>query len=172
MLSGPLHQIEAVLLTGGASTRMGADKAKLLVHGEPMGDRTARALSSAGYPVTVCGNSPIDGFAFLPDALPHAGPLAAVVQFEPSRPYVFLAACDLPRFDARIAEFLLSVIGSAAAGVPVLEGNRQPLTALYRADAFDAAKSAFASGKRSMMAWLDLLEVEEVGADRLAAAGI
>ena len=99
---GARVRIEAVLLTGGASRRMGEDKAALLVDGEPLGHRTARVLAEAGYPVTVLGAEPLEGHGFQRDASPHEGPLTALRRFKPTAEAVFVAACDMPVFDSRL----------------------------------------------------------------------
>src|SRR5580692_6938300 len=94
--------VEAVVLTGGRGRRMGDDKARIVIDGVPMGLRLVRSLLSLEIPVTVLGREPIEGAAFVPDADAYAGPLAALEIFVPSHQHVFIASCDLPRFDSRL----------------------------------------------------------------------
>ncbi len=42
-----MRQMAGVLLTGGASRRMGRDKARLVVNGETLATRSARVLAAA-----------------------------------------------------------------------------------------------------------------------------
>jgi molybdenum cofactor guanylyltransferase len=157
-----MDQIEAVLLTGGASSRMGEDKAKLLVHGEQLATRIARLLLEIGIPVTVCGREPLPGCAFLADTEEFAGPFVALSRFVPTRDMVFVASCDLPGFDAAIVPFLAQRIAGHSAAVPVVDGRMQPLSALYRANAFDVARQLAGEGERRMMRWIEHLDIELV----------
>ena len=141
---------------------MGTDKASLVVDGVPLADQIASHLLAAGYPVTVCGPEQIEGCAFVPDATVHAGPLAALANFKPRALFVFVTACDLPRFDAGLVALLRSRIGSCDVAVPSIAGRLQPLAALYSANAFTIAAHLLNRGKRSMMAWLDALNVQSV----------
>jgi molybdopterin-guanine dinucleotide biosynthesis protein A len=165
-------EIEAIVLTGGTSTRMGQDKASMRVDDESLAQRTANRLIATGCAVTICGSEPIRGRAFLADAIPHAGPLVALANFKPRRQFVFVAACDMPRFDSALASVLSSLIGSNQAAVPKIEGRLQPLAALYSAAAFPIAKELVDQGKRSMMAWLDALKVRTVEETELRSHGI
>ena len=45
----------AVLLAGGKSSRMGRDKAHILVHGEPLWRRQLRVLSETGETLEIAG---------------------------------------------------------------------------------------------------------------------
>ena len=91
--------IEAILLTGGASRRMGVDKAALTVGGMPLGEKIARELAKTCDRVTVLGKHPIPGLEFLADEGDYEGPLLALSRFKPTRQHVFVASCDLPLFD-------------------------------------------------------------------------
>jgi molybdopterin-guanine dinucleotide biosynthesis protein A len=154
--------MEAVLLTGGASRRMGRDKATLLVEGTPQAERLLAALKSIGQPVTVLGRQALEGAAFLSDEEEFGGPLSALARFVPSEERVFVLSCDLPLFDPRTVEGLRSHLGDADAAVPILDGWRQPLCALYRARSFSRLPGLLAEGRRSLMAWLDRIDVVEV----------
>lgn len=159
--------IEAVLLTGGASRRMGADKAGLRVQGEAVSIRIARELSKTCDPVTVLGRAAIEGYEFLADEGEYEGPLVALSRFVPTKDYVFVASCDLPQFDASIVTYLRGHIAAYEAIVPSLSGRSQPLCALYRSEAFDSLAGLVEGGERRMMAWLDSLRSTEVAAEEL-----
>lgn len=162
--------IEAVLLTGGASRRMGTDKSLLEVAGKPLAERIAKELSAKNLAVTVLGREPIEGFGFLPDSVDYAGPLEALSRFGPSAELIAVLACDLPRLDGSvIMKFADELDEEVDAIVPVVNGKRQPLCSIYRHRAWGRMP---AEGKRSMMAWLDQLQVRELDEDRLLAIGI
>lgn len=151
--------MEAVILTGGASRRMGSDKATLLVKGQPMAVRIAHELLGAGLPVTVLGREPLPGCAFIEDAEEYQGPLSALRRFVPSEDVVFVASCDMPLFRAEVVTQLQSALGKREAALPILDDRRQPLCGLYRASAFD--KMLDLSSQR-MIDWIALLNVADV----------
>jgi molybdopterin-guanine dinucleotide biosynthesis protein A len=148
---------------------MGRDKAELPVEGVPQAQRIAHILTAEGIKVTVLGRRPVPGADFLPDAEEFAGPLRALAHFRPTSPYVFVASCDLPRFDPRLVQVLREKIGSADAAVPVVDGFRQPLCALYRGAAFDRLERI---EDACAMAWLEAIQTRLVDEDELALAGL
>ena len=159
--------VEGVLLTGGASRRMGIDKASILVDGEPMALRIAKALSGRCDKVTVLGREPIAGFDFLPDASEYAGPLAALSRFETAADLFFLASCDLVSFDPRLIGELIERLGEHDAVIPVLDGRSQPLCALYRASTLARLRETVSAGESRVMAWIASIDALEVPADEL-----
>jgi molybdopterin-guanine dinucleotide biosynthesis protein A len=165
-------QIEAALLTGGASLRMGTDKGSIPVDGIPQGVRIANALRTLGIPVTILGRKPIDGHMFLPDDEEFAGPLSALSKFSPRADAVFVCSCDLPLFDARIIDVLVKALANNAASVPRINGYRQPLCALYRASAFDRIPDLLAQDGACAMRWIDGLTHVVVSEEMLFAAGL
>lgn len=162
--------VEGVVLTGGASRRMGVDKATIIVDGKPVAVRQAVSLIEAGWPVTVLGQEPIAGCAFVRDAESFAGPLAALSHFVPSAEYVFVLSCDVPLFDAVVAEVCLREMGSFDAVVPVVGGRDQPLCALYRRSAWTSLPSAQESGR--VMDWVSRLKIRRVAAESLISLGV
>jgi molybdopterin-guanine dinucleotide biosynthesis protein A len=152
------EKIEAVLLTGGASRRMGQDKAKLLVEGEHLAARILRLLREAGITVTTCGREPVGTEPFLKDTEEFAGPLAALAEFQPQTDLVFVCSCDLPGFDASIVTRLCEELGDGDAVVPQTDGRLQPLCALYRASAFQVVRELHGAGEKRIMSWLGRLE--------------
>ena len=165
-------RIEAVLLTGGSSSRMGEDKARIEVEGVPMAVRIGNALNDEGFAVTVLGAERIEGFSFQPDPEEFQGPLFAISMFRPTADLVFVTGCDIPLFDAKVIELLESFRGEADACVPNIQGKLQPTCALYRTACFETARETIAEGKKSLFAWLDKLNVREVSEDEFRNGGI
>lgn len=147
---------------------MGNDKAKLLVQGEEQGARIVRLLSANGFPVTVLGREPINGARFVPDVHTFGGPLEALRAFEPTEDFVFVASCDLPRFDPAIVEILGSRIGEFQAATPKVDGYLQPLCTLYQATSFERLALDF----DCPMAWLRSLVPVVIGESDLREGGI
>lgn len=157
-----IEAIEAVVLAGGASRRMGQDKARLPLGGQPAALALAHRLATVCEPVTLLGIDLPGPFSCLPDATPGSGPLAALAGFAPSRPLVFVLSCDVPRFDARLIAQLGERLGEADAALPLVDGRIQPLCGLYRASAFERFREAATLGGRALREGLQGLTVREV----------
>lgn len=166
--------IEGVLLTGGKSTRMGADKASITVHGDALSHRIARGLLSKCERVTVVGLEPLAlmNLEFVRDQEEYQGPLVALGLVKAKSPLVFVASCDLVRFDPALVDFLESKIGDAKAAMVLHDGFPQPLCALYTAEAFGTIGAALESGNRKVIRWASDLSPEYVSQQDLANAGL
>jgi molybdopterin-guanine dinucleotide biosynthesis protein A len=167
-----LESLEAVVLAGGASRRMGQDKSRLSVRGEPILERLARLLLEGDVPVTVLGGRPIVGAAFLPDGDAFSGPLAALADWKPSRSSAIVVSCDAVRFHTGVVRGLLELMGPHEAAIPVVEGRTQPLCALYRRSAFEHARVVKAEGSVRIRDWTDRLDAFYADEDALRSAGI
>jgi len=150
-------QSAAIVLTGGQSTRMGTDKATLIVNGTSMLDRVLDQLDQAGVtPVAVAGSDDV------PDEEIGQGPMAGIVSgwrylqtrselqsvsFDP----VLVLSCDLPRLDATVIAALISQAPKHEHGAVAHDGRRpQPLIAAYRPKALDRVDAAYKTGQRSV----------------------
>jgi molybdenum cofactor guanylyltransferase len=161
-----------VLLTGGASSRMGTDKATLVIDGEPLAKRVARVLGEVCSPVVEVGrgvsglphvddrgSGPLAAFLLGVDALKEMTaprpPLTKVHEPEGSgvrnRPMeivdgpVVLLACDLPRINVSLVRALADAPGDESV-VPVLDGRAQYACARWSLAAIAAARAAQATG--------------------------
>lgn len=138
-------EVLGAVLVGGASRRMGRDKALLPTPDGPLAESLARRLEAVpgiAEVVMVSRESPDERFPdrrVVADHRPGGGPLAgleAALLAAQGRP-VFALACDLPNVPVDLVEW---VVGSGfaadavpAARVPFLDGRLQPLCALYSA---------------------------------------
>jgi molybdopterin-guanine dinucleotide biosynthesis protein A len=164
--------VGALLLTGGASRRMGTPKAALPDDtGEPLAARTGRLLSQVAWPVLEVG----PGWTSLPAVADDGdGPLAAVAvgwtALAPRPEGALVVACDLPRLRADVLTALVGQRGSgAAAVVPKVGGRLQPLCAWYSAEALDLSAVLAAGGARSLRDLLAAIDYRALIADGWAA---
>ncbi len=151
-----------MLLTGGASSRMGADKAALEFGGDRLADRSAALLEAVTDPTVEVG----PGFTHLlsvPDPLPRLGPLEAVVrgfaaiQASGWTGPVLVVATDLPLLTGGLLDWL-ATHPSAQSVVPVDSERPQPLCARYQPSDLEMATDLVRSGRRSMMELLEAIE--------------
>jgi molybdopterin-guanine dinucleotide biosynthesis protein A len=166
-----LPHLGGIVLTGGASRRMGLDKTVLPVEGFGCAERVARVLRCVVDPVVEVG----PGVTTLPavrEDPPGTGPLAAtcagfarLCSMAGTALSVVLAAGDLP-FLSDAAVRMLADWPTAGSVVPVVEGRPQPLCARWSASALAEAGRALARGERSMhplLSWRDVEFVDESG---------
>ena len=140
-----------ILLTGGASRRMGTDKATLVIGGETLAVRTARVLAAVCEPVVEVGT----GASGLPVTREHpagAGPLAALragVEFLGAQGPIVVVACDLPRLTESALRRIADHPGAGSV-VPVMGGREQWACARWSPGALATADAAFAEGQRGL----------------------
>ncbi len=105
------------MLTGGASTRMGRDKALLEVDGRPLALTVASTLRAAGAGRVVAVGGDATGISALgievvPDGHPGEGPLGGLLKaFAAARTEVVVVlACDLPGIDEHSVRFVVGAL--------------------------------------------------------------
>jgi len=166
-----LVRASGIVLTGGASSRMGTDKALLPV-GEPpipLAVRVAAALHAAGCPDITCVGGDLDalkalGLTAVPDDHPGEGPLGGMLTGlrVAALPTAVVLACDLPAITGASIRGLLTTLGtapSAEAAVPLVDGRLQVHVLAVRRSARPVLAGAFAAGERSVTRALDRVEV-------------
>jgi molybdopterin-guanine dinucleotide biosynthesis protein A len=151
-------QIEAFILAGGASRRMGTDKSQLLLEHRTFTERIAHTLLQLSDSVTIVGRT-IPPFRSVPDVYPQWGALGGLhaALSACTREWAIIAACDLPFVTAEFFKHLANLRLDHEAVVPIQPDDRpQPLAALYRIDPCrQRAAELIEAGRRRP---LDLLE--------------
>jgi len=156
-------RVGALLLTGGASRRLGIAKATLLRDGESLADRGARVLAATCDPVLEVGS----GASSLPavqEDPPGSGPLSAVDAGTAelrARGYdgpVLVLAVDLPFVEPVLLAWLAAHPASETV-VPRVDGVAQSLCARYSVTALAVAERLIAQGERSMRSLLAAVPV-------------
>jgi molybdopterin-guanine dinucleotide biosynthesis protein A len=157
-----LTHVEGAVLVGGASSRMGRDKATLPYDGAPLALRAAHALAACVARVRLVARPdarPELGFACIDDRHPVRAPLvgvhAALAACEASA--VLVAACDLPDLDPRVLLALLAlapVEGGADVVAPLGPRGPEPLLAIYRPRLLPEIERRIAAGDFALQALL------------------
>ena len=162
-----------VVLTGGASRRMGRTKALIEVRGTPMASRVADALSDAAASRSCCtaairSNSRRSHRPVLPDRHPGEGPLGGILGvlelFAERATDLLIVACDLANLSSTD---LTALVDEARlrpdADVVVANGGRvEPTCALWRTTAVDRVRASFDGGERAVHRVLGDLRTVEV----------
>jgi molybdopterin-guanine dinucleotide biosynthesis protein A len=154
----------ALILAGGASRRMGRDKASLILDGRSMLDLVAETMQALFPEVKLSVREPRFD-ARLPQILddpacqgPLAGLLSGLEQLSAS--WLFVVGCDMPFVTANVVEQLAMRRGACQAVVPVAGGYPQPLAAFYSRSSLRVIRTHLAAGgKQSMQAILEKLDV-------------
>lgn len=163
-----------VILAGGQSSRMGRDKAWLMIKDEPLLSRTARILNELCDPVIVAAAAgqrlPAlpETVSTIRDARPGEGPLAGFANVLPSIPErvdrVIVVACDLPDLNAAFLKWLQDQLDKGFdAAVADVDGESYPLCGVYSASVFPEVKSLVGNGHRRFRDLLDRVTTRRFG---------
>lgn len=155
-----MDQIEAFILAGGASSRMGTDKSQLLIEQESFTQHIAKTLFNITNSVTVVGRNVDDSnLRVAMDVYPGWGALGGLhgALNACQREWAIVVACDLPFVTIELFEWLMEERAGYDTVVPIQPDQRpQPLCALYRIrPCLEHATALIEMGKRRP---LDLLE--------------
>jgi molybdopterin-guanine dinucleotide biosynthesis protein A len=172
-----MDSIEGFILAGGASSRMGADKSRLVLDGRTFIERISDALSSITPNIRIVGTHagpPHSSLAPVPDIYPAWGALGglhaalAACQTE----WAAVVACDLPFVTGDLFLRLAQLrVGFDAVAPIQQDGRLQPLCSLYRISACRAlAEKLITSGERKPVTllqsvhtrWALFAELEDV----------
>lgn len=166
-----------IVLAGGASSRMGRDKALLETRGGVLAALAAQRLAAVCAEVAVAdgGRGLLPALPSLPDG-PGRGPAAGILGGAAAYPgrRLLVLACDLPRVPAALLAELARLPGADWA-VPRWSGGVEPLCALYGPAALAALARRVERGRLALHALFEeglaagVLEGEELA--RFGAPG-
>ena len=169
-------RVAGAVLCGGASRRMGTDKALLEIDGVALARRVYDALIVAGCgPVVAVGgdHSALDdlGLTVVGDQFPGEGPLGALItalaHFRESADVVVVLACDLADADPQAITAVCAPFGERGGEcidvvVPRSATRRHMHHCVWRTSALETLREAFAGGERAPRRVLERLRVREL----------
>lgn len=160
---------DGVVLAGGASRRMGTDKALIEIDGVPMVTIAVDALREAGArDVWVVGGdrAAIEGLGhrWVADRHPGEGPLGGVITAlaGADADIVAILACDHIAAAAPAVRIVVGALGEGDVAVPVVDGRPQTLHAAWRRAALGRLAAVFEAGGRAVRDGLAVLDVVQI----------
>ncbi|BFH65643.1 molybdenum cofactor guanylyltransferase [Paenibacillus azoreducens] len=177
--------ITGVVLAGGQSRRMGANKALLAVGREKVIETIIGAMSAAVQDILIAANEhTADAYRELGreiacDRFPGQGPLSGIhaALHAVKTPWIIVAACDMPFVSPELFLFLRKIVAeeerlhaeeeNVQAVIPLEDGRAQPLLAAYHISALPELEDALHAGRLRMTDWLNMLRVRYIAEETL-----
>ena len=162
------NQLTAIILAGGKSSRMGEDKALILIQGVPLLQRIYKIAEDCAARVYVV--TPWEeryehilppNCQFIKEAPLSAGPLVGFAQglAQVQTDWVLLLACDLPNLEVEVlqewANQLDDVPTDAIAALAHHIKGWEPLCGFYRRSCLPDLNEYINQGGRSFQQWLN-----------------
>ena len=167
-----MNDVEAFILAGGASSRMGTDKSQLLIDRQTFTERISETLLKSTDSVTLVGRQ-LDTSVLpsVPDVYPQWGALGGLHAALSAcrREWAIVVACDLPFVTAELFSSLASLRLDHEAVVPIQpDGRPQPLASLYRVDPCrQRATELIEAGRRRPLDLLEAVKTRWVSFDEI-----
>lgn len=163
-----INHIEAYILAGGKSSRMGTDKGLILFHGKPLIERIIYELNPLFERIVIVSNNPVYkkfDIEVIKDLIQDAGPAggihAAFCHSQTEK--IFIVSCDMPFISAEAVQYILERSGDGQISVPFYEGSIQPLFGVYAVDCLQQWENLIALGMnklRQMITYFDLSKID------------
>jgi len=167
-----MNDVEAFILAGGASSRMGTDKSQLLIDRQTFTERISETLLTLTDSVTLVGRQ-LDTAVLpsVPDVYPQWGALGGLHAALSAcrREWAIVVACDLPFVTAELFLTLASARLDHETVVPIQpDGRPQPLAAFYRINPCrECAAELIEAGRRRPLDLLEAVKTRWISFDEL-----
>lgn len=166
--------ISVIVLAGGASRRMGSNKALLKVGDETLIARVIRHMQPLSDDLVLVSNTP-ELYSELPvrhtvDHFVGRGPLGGLhAGLTAARhAWSFVMACDMPLVDHRLVRYMTLLAEGHQAVVPRVDDRAEPLHALYHKTALPAIQERLEAADLRVISFLPAISVRYVDPPELA----
>lgn len=166
-----------IILAGGKSSRMGKNKALLPIGGLTTIERIKSSVSEDFEDILLVANDQkLYQFLELPiteDKVKNKGPLAGIqagLLVAKNNSNVFIA-CDMPFISAKLAKVLIARSEGFDAVVPVINGKRHPLFAVYKKAVLKAIDECFKKDELRIKDLLDRVKVNYITEEDFLSEG-
>ena len=164
---------------GGASSRIGEDKALKPFLGRPLIQRVVERLQPIADEIIVTTNQP-DDFSFLdarlfPDLKPGRGALGGLYTAIASaaHPFVAVIACDMPFASPTLIQASIRIMDDKNADVVIAKSEEgyEPLHALYRRETcLPAIEASINADQWKVIAWFPQVKVRVLTSEEIKSA--
>jgi molybdopterin-guanine dinucleotide biosynthesis protein A len=126
-----------IILSGGENSRMGENKAFIVIDGERLIDRILKIFNDLFEEIIVVTNSPLDyldlDVTLVTDIYPGKKALGGIYTglFYATGSHAFVAACDMPCLNPRFIAWMMEQAPAYDIVVPETPDGLEPLHAIY-----------------------------------------
>jgi molybdopterin-guanine dinucleotide biosynthesis protein A len=161
---------------GGASSRMGQDKALLPFLGQPLIQRVVDRLTGLADETLVTTNHPEDyhflGLPLFADPIPKRGALGGLYTAlsAATHPLVAVVACDMPFVNPRLLSAQIELLTSTSADlvIPGSPEGLEPFHAVYRRETcLPQVLKALETGHWRVDAWLSQVRMHTLSLEEI-----
>jgi len=148
--------ITGIILAGGKSTRMGADKGFILLNEKPFVQYSIDALQPLVSEIMIVSDNPdydTLGLKRINDITKDAGPVAGISSGleASSTEYNLILSCDIPLITSEILKNLINEIDDTSEIIQVeSNGKTMPLIALYKRQVKDTFNKLLVADERRL----------------------
>lgn len=161
-----IEDCTAIIMAGGDSSRMGTDKANVVLDGQTLLQSVIATMQQLFPQAIVSVRQPRAGIDLLQvcDEVPDGGPLAGLAASlgKIATPWAFMVACDMPFVVPEVVELLAKYRLQHQAVVPVVHGHPQPLAAFYASSCLAPLRASLAAQQKGLRGVLQQLDVRYV----------
>lgn len=166
--------ISGIILAGGESRRMGADKALLTVGAQPLIGRVANVMRQVVDELIIVADRP-DRYPHLNgrmtvDLLPGRGPLGGIYSGLCAAHYwqSLVVACDMPFLSLQLLQYLVSLESGQDVVIPRWEELVEPLHAVYSKACLAVMEDLLSQDSLSILDVLPRVRVRYVNREEIA----
>lgn len=164
--------MEAFVLAGGKSSRMGQDKGLMPFRNKPMITYILEKIRALSLPVKIVANSDAYnqfGCKVVKDDILGKGPMGGLLAafHNTEADYVCLFACDMPFISTEAIQKLIAGIGESEAAVASVQKRLNPLFAIYKTTLCGNITERIAKNELKMLRFVESIKYKEVMMDNL-----
>lgn len=167
-MANKINHIDAYILAGGKSSRMGKDKGFLNFNDKPLVQTIVEQLQPVVNKIIIVSNNPDYekfGLNVIPDLIKDTGPAggihAALTNAQSER--IFIVSCDMPFITIPAAAYMMKQAAHSQITLPLYHGKIQPLFGVYSRQCLAKWKQLIEQGiikLQEMVTHFDLLKID------------
>ncbi|KAB3530236.1 molybdenum cofactor guanylyltransferase [Alkaliphilus serpentinus] len=144
------NKVSAVILAGGASSRMGHNKALMKLGVKTMIEWVIDPLRDVFNEIIIITNNPeeysfLEDVRFVDDCIRtiSKNSLVGILTglYQSTSPYVFVTACDMPFLNVQLLKYMVEFLGKEDILIPFIGGFYEPLHSIYGKNCISAIES-------------------------------
>lgn len=162
------HNITAIILAGGKSTRIGTDKAFIKLNGITFIEHITKSISPfVNEIIVVSDNAAYDklGYKRVEDLIKDSGPLAGLYTglHYSKTAYNLVLSCDVPLLNDRVLNTLIDGIDGTSEVIQLKSLDRTiPLVAIYKKECVTKCLELLNKGERRLRAFVNQLNTKTI----------